>query len=73
LSRHASAADDRVVQGYDGELLGAAVGGVPPGNRIFFAVPPDPAPRALVVPLVRGGRARVLSPPGADPVLILER
>jgi hypothetical protein len=53
--------------------LGAAVGGVPPGNRIFFAVPPDPAPRSLVLPLVRGGRARVLSPSGSDPVLVLER
>lgn len=59
--------------GDDAARLGAAVAAVRPGNRIFFAVPPDPAPRALVLPLVRGGRARVLSLPGADPVLVLDR
>jgi hypothetical protein len=42
-------------------------------GRTFFAVPPDPAPRALVLGLLRGGRARIVSFPGADPVLVLDR
>jgi hypothetical protein len=53
--------------------LGKAAARAGAGGRIFFAVPPDPAPRALMLPLARGGRTRVLSLPGADPVLVLDR
>jgi hypothetical protein len=43
------------------------------GHRIFFAVPPDPAPRSVVTPFLGTGTARVARPPGGDAVLILER
>ena len=51
--------------------LGLALQGIPPGGRVFFAVPPDPAARNIVMPSVRDGRPTIARPPGGDSVLVL--
>src|SRR5205085_6311299 len=55
------------------ERLEGALGGLPSGGRAFFAVPPDPAPRSVAEPFVRGGRVRIVRPPGGDTVLVLQK
>jgi len=53
--------------------LGNAIGRIGSGHRIFFAVPPDPGPRALAIGFLKGERARIASSPGADSILVLDR
>ena len=48
------------------------LGGRPAGTAVFFAVPPDPAPRRVVEPFIEAGSARLLRIPGGDSVLRLE-
>jgi hypothetical protein len=57
----------------DSLRLDRALGQISSGHRVFFAVPPDPAPRSVVTPFLGTGSARVARPPGGDAVLILEK
>ena len=49
------------------------LGGLPPGGRVYFAVPPDPAPRGLVAPHLAGNRVTIATPPGGDAIAVLAR
>ena len=51
--------------------VSGAIESIPPGKRVFLAIPPDPAPRAVVSPFLRGKGLRVVRPPGGDAVLVL--
>jgi hypothetical protein len=46
---------------------------VPPGARIFFAIPPDAALREFLSPFLRLGRPRVEQPPGGNAVLVVRK
>ena len=57
----------------EAQRVSGAIESIPPGNRVFLAIPPDPAPRAVVSPFLRGPRLRLIRPPGGDAVLVLDR
>jgi len=60
---------ERVAAAQETPRLASAIARVGPEGRILFAIPPDPAPRSLVLPFLRTGRVAVLPVAGADPII----
>ncbi len=57
----------------EGARLDGFLGSLSPGGRVYFAVPPDPAPRSLVTPHLAGNSVTIFAPRGGNAVAVLGR